>query len=90
MTITYSPTGSEDLTTGALHARAICGDAHGTRWIIPDVAQPPGTVDLPVLGAKTAYRLVRERSTGRPVRDHEGSFMYLPVAQGVAAGGAHV
>lgn len=60
-------------------SKAYCGPAHGQQWPVAG-AQPSAWVELPVGASSALYRLVRHRATGRPVRDHLGNYLYVPMA----------
>lgn len=60
-------------------ARAYCGPAHGHCWTVDVDGSPPDLVELPVESRPVRYRLTRQPSTGLPVRDHLGNYLYVPV-----------
>ena len=64
-------------------ARAYCGPAHGRTWPVVTDGPPPALVDVRLgveLSAQTVqYRLVHHPRTRRPVRDHAGSYLYMPI-----------
>jgi len=59
-------------------ARAYCGDAHGSSWVIAAEADPPDTVHVPARGGRIPYRLAHSPRTGRPLKDSQGNYLYLP------------
>lgn len=60
-------------------ARAYCGPAHGRTWALGPDEAPPALVDVDLGPGTAVYRLVRHPRTRRPVRDHLGSYLYMPV-----------
>jgi len=63
----------------ARRARAYCGPAHGRSWPLVSQGPPPRLVDVELGDEVVRYRLVHHPRTRRPVRDHLGTFVYMPV-----------
>lgn len=62
-----------------VESQAYCGPAHGQRWAVDEQVDLPAVVDLAVAGAcPVRYRLVTHPRSGRPARDHQGRYLYLP------------
>lgn len=63
------------------HARACSGEAHGASWTTKAGQDLPGEVEVDVPGrdGSVRYRLARQPRTGRPVKDSQGAYLYLPV-----------
>lgn len=66
-------------------AKAYCGAAHGACWSLDEAQEVPPLVTLNVGDDRLAYRLVHHPRTHRPVRDHLGNYLYLPVRQALQA-----
>jgi hypothetical protein len=58
-------------------ARAYSGPMHGATWAAGETAPDALTLIGPPTEGQ-AYRLVREPCSGRPARDQQGNYVYVP------------